>query len=88
MKITCTACGAEYELSAKQVRNRLSQGVLYRYLVCPECGSAYLSTVIDDEMRRAMRKKTPSVQLQALSRQKVVQYFDAFRALVPEAQEA
>ena len=87
MKIFCPACSGEFEMNQSVIHDREADGVRFRYLACPNCEAAYLIGAIDDEMRSAMQRRPPAMELLAMSERKKKEYFELFRQNVSGVQE-
>lgn len=87
MMIFCPACSGEFELNQRVMHDREAGGVRFRYMACPHCEAAYLSTAIDDEVSRAMNNRMPAMELRVLAERKKAEYFALFCESVPNVQE-
>lgn len=84
--IKCDACQKDFQLAEKDIRNRQSGELLFRYIVCPECGAAFISTTTDREFRKLIKKgRMSNKQYEALSHMLNEKYFPRFKELVPTA---
>lgn len=84
--ITCDACKNEFRLSVNQVKNRQSGDLIFRYIVCPECGAAFISTTTDKEFRKLIKRgRMTNKQYEALTAMLNEKYFPRFKELVPTA---
>ena len=84
--ITCDACKKQFKLTVKQVKNRQSGDLIFRYIVCSECGAAFISTTTDTKFRKLIRKgQMNSKQYEALTAMMNEKHFWRFKELVPTA---
>ena len=84
--VRCDVCSASFDLSLRNIRNRQSGDLEFRYILCPHCGAAFLSTTTDTLFRKLMKKKKLTLKLKAaMSEDLNRRYFCRFRELVPTA---